>query len=267
MTARNFTTFYLAKVDLPVVLEPHKFYVSEARKRLLAQFSDIEREAQEAEAEHLETSGRNFDPDRDDPADAYEDAYQKGVSRWMALTEMQNTITLALTAGMFHQFDKALRDKAVREFSHWLDREKIGPIIWDLGFPRLMELLEWLGMEIVEKDFFRKLDACRQVVNVYKHGDGNAHRDLSSKFPEYYGRFKEEDLPWFRARHEDLTVSEAQFVEFSDAITAFWLNIPEYSFWSQSREAPTWLGLEIKKQEKRLDKMNSTLPARGGRID
>ncbi|NLP65536.1 hypothetical protein [Paraburkholderia sacchari] len=265
MTGRDFTTFYLSTtIDLPVLLEPHKFYVSEARKRLLAQFSDIEREASEAEARHLEASGQNFDPDRDDPADAYEHAYQEGVSRWIALNEMHNTVTLALTAGMFHQFDKTLRDKAVREFSHWLDREKIGPVVWNLGFPRLIELLEWLGMDIIGKDFFDKLDACRLVVNVYKHGDGDAHCELSSKHPEYYDRGVTRDLPWLRANHEELTVSEAQFVEFAEAITAFWTNIPQYSYASQLREEPTWLEAEYKKHGKRLQKVNSTVPAPGG---
>lgn len=262
MTAHDFTTFYFAKMDLPAILEAHRFYVSEATKRLLAQFSDIEREreAQDAEAQYLERSERNFDPDRDDPGTVYEDAYHEGVGRWIALTEMQNTVTLALTAGMYHQFDKALRDKAVMEFSHWNDRKIISSMIWNLDFPRLIQLLEWVGMEISGKVFFCKLDVCRLVVNVYKHGDGVAHRELSSMFPEYYHFFKAEDLPWFAPRHEYLTVTEAQFIEFADAITAFWINIPERSLSSQLREVPKWLESEIKNQEKRLAKLNSKPP-------
>lgn len=267
MSKRNFTTFYLATIDLPILLEPHKFYVSEARRRLLAQFSDIDREAQEAEALYLERFGKNFDPDRDDPADVYEYAHQEGVSHWLALKEMHNTVNLALTAGMFHQFDKALREKTISEFSHWLDGEKISLLIWDVGFPRLIELLEWVGIEITGKDFFNKIDACRLVVNVYKHGDGDAHRDLSSKFPEYYSHGNSKDLPWFRFDHEDLMVSEAQFIEFSDAIIAFWKNIPQYCFESQLGEVPNWLESEFKKYEKRLVKLNHTMRERDGRAD
>jgi len=48
MTQRDLTTFYFATIDLPIILEPHEFYVSEARRRLLAQFGDIGRVAQEA---------------------------------------------------------------------------------------------------------------------------------------------------------------------------------------------------------------------------
>jgi hypothetical protein len=242
MTQRDFTTFYFASIDLPIILEPHEFYVSEARRRLLAQFSDIDREAREAEEQYLERSEQYFDPDRDDPADAYERAYHEGVSHWLALNEMHNTVTLALTSGMFHQFDKALREKTVREFSHWLDGQIISPLIWDLGFPRLIEMLEWVGIK---------------VVNVYKHGDGDAHRELSSKHPEYYPRGNLQDLSAFRSSHEDLKVSEAQFVEFADAITAFWKSIPQYCNHSELGDDPKWLEVEYRKYEKRLNKAKS----------
>lgn len=172
----------------------------------------------------MEKSGQYFDPDRDDPADAYERAYHKGVSHWLALSEMHNIVTLALTAGMFHQFDKVLRQKVVREFSHWLDREIISPLIWDLGFPRLIELLEWVGIKIHGQHFFKKINACRLIINVYKHGDGDAHRELSTKHPEYYPRGSLMNSI-FQPCHEDLKVSETQFVEFADAITALWENI------------------------------------------
>lgn len=257
MTQRDVTTFYLAPIDLPIILEPHEFYVSEARRRLLAQFSDIDREAQEAEEQYLERTGQYFDPDRDDPADACERAYHEGVSHWLALHEMHNTVTLALTAGMFHQFDKALREKTVREFSHWLDGQIISPLIWDLGFPRLIEMLEWVGIKVGENLFTKKINACRLVVNVYKHGDGDAHRELSSKHPEYYPRGKLQDLSAFRARHEDLKVSEAQFVEFAEAITAFWISIPQYCNHSKLGDDPKWLEAEYKKYKKRHTKAKS----------
>ena len=254
MTQGDFTTFYLATIDLPIILEPHELYVSEARGRLLAQFYDIDREAQKAEEEHLEKSAQYFDPDRDDPADAYERAHHEGVSHWLALNEMHNTVTLALTAGMFHQFDKALREKAVREFSHWLDRQIISPLIWGLGFPRLIELIEWVGIKIGGKSFYNRINACRLVVNVYKHGDGDAHRELSSKYPEYYPHGNLHGLTIFGSGHEDLKVSESQFVEFADAITAFWKSIPQYCHHSQLGDDPTWLEAEYRKYEKRLTK-------------
>lgn len=106
MSTENFVTFWLARADLPYFLEPHEFYVSEARRRLLSQFGDLEQEAEKREQQFLETTAEYFDQDNDDPMAAYEQAYHEGIYYVRSLLEMQNTVLLALTAGMYHQFDK-----------------------------------------------------------------------------------------------------------------------------------------------------------------
>lgn len=257
MITKDFTLFYFDSMDRTIVQEPHDFYVKEAKQRLLSQFSDIDDEADRKADQYLEKAGKNFDPDRDDPADAYENAYQEGISHMIALQDMQKTVILALTAGMYHQFDKALREKAIREFSHWLDSEVIASMLWDTGFPRLIELLEWVGMGIREKAFYAKLDACRLVVNVYKHGDGNAHRELSSKYPEYYHQFNFGQNFSLSPDYEHLEITETQFTEFADAITAFWDNIPQYCMRSQLRAEPKWLSIEFEKHKTRVQKRKS----------
>ncbi|WP_269900285.1 hypothetical protein [Paenalcaligenes faecalis] len=257
MEQSKFQTFYFADIDKSMVLGAHEFYVSEARNRVLTQFSDVvrEKEAKEIENSYLDKRSKNFDPDLHDPADIYEDAYFEGLDRWLLLTEMQNTVTLGLTAGMYHQFDKALREKVVQEFSQLLDSDLISPIVWDLTFLQLIELLELIGMDIVNQDFFCYLDACRLVVNVYKHGIGNAHTNLISKYPEYYFYGKPEMDILFPPNYKNLTVTERQFTNFANAITDFWKNIPERCCSSQFKEVPTWLDEKIKNQEKRLARL------------
>ncbi|EKE6959038.1 TPA: hypothetical protein ACP604_005026, partial [Escherichia coli] len=127
MSSDNFVTFWLAKVDRPYFLEPHEFYVSEARRRLLSQFGDLTQEAEEREKQFLEYTAEHFNPDFDDPMAAYEQAYEEGVNYVWSLIEMQETVLLAVTAGMYHQFDKKLREKTIRELSHWCDKEIITP--------------------------------------------------------------------------------------------------------------------------------------------
>lgn len=56
MSSDNFVTFWLARADLPYFLEPHDFYVSEARRRLLSQFGDLEQEAERREQQYLEAT-------------------------------------------------------------------------------------------------------------------------------------------------------------------------------------------------------------------
>ncbi|MBS7835252.1 hypothetical protein J7620_09855 [Wohlfahrtiimonas chitiniclastica] len=254
MTKQNFTLFYFATIDRPYILNKHDFYVNEAKRRIFSQFdeSSFEVEANKKEQEYYEEASVRFNPDYDDEGSIYEQAYHEGISYWLSLNEMKKTVSLALTAGMFHQFDKDLRQKCIHEFSHWLDYKIVSLMFWNIGFPRLIELLEWIGMDIKEKDYYKKIDICRHIINVYKHGDGHAHQELSIAHPEYYynpGEFS------FGLHHEQLEINKAQFIEFADAITDFWNNIPIYCMSSNIRTEPEWLNEEYKKYEKKATKI------------
>ncbi|MCQ4437932.1 hypothetical protein NO135_23300, partial [Clostridioides difficile] len=50
---------------------------------------------------------------------------------------------------------------------------------------QIADLLESFGWPLRTTDYFRTLDACRLVVNVYKHGKGKSLDDLRARFPEY----------------------------------------------------------------------------------
>ncbi|MCR1227551.1 hypothetical protein [Klebsiella quasipneumoniae] len=253
-------TFWLDKLDRRVLLEPHDFYVSQAKQRLLSQFNEISREADEVEEQHYEKLGQFFDPDRDDPADSYEAAHQEGISHFIALDEMRNTVTLAMTASEFHQFDKALREKMAREFSHW-QPAAVDPLIWSVDFPKLVELLEWTGIDIKSKPFYEKIEACHLLVNVYKHGKGPSHTELANKYPQYYPSYtprtgRRHNLP----RPEQLKVSEAQFTDIADAIREFWLNIPEFRNESHLRDQPEWFDKQMKRYDSYLNKNAAKKP-------
>lgn len=257
MINKDYSVFYFATIDRPYFLEKHNFYAVEARGRIFAQFcdSDLEAAARQKEQEYYEEAGKHFNPDYDDEGSAWERAHDAGISHWLALSDMKNTVSLALTAGLFHQFDKDLRELCIREFSHWLDHKTVESMIWDIGFPRLIEMLQWIGMDITGKAYYEKVDVCRQVVNVYKHGDGHAHKELSSTHPEYYHQLNTPRGYGFHLRHEQLEISESQFTEFADAITDFWNGIPIHCMYSNIREEPHWLDGEYKKHEKKIKKI------------
>ena len=252
MANHNITTFYFDRLDLMTILEPHTFYVAEARRRLLSQFNDISREADEKEQQVYEALGQSFNPDYDydydydDEADSAEHAYQEGLSHYLALHEMQNIIIMALIAGMYYQFDKALREKLSREVSNWQDRNVWEPMIWNLDFPKVIELMDWIGLSVTSKPFYAKIDACRLVVNAYKHGYGQSHRALFNNYPEYYPQPSAHSPQRYSdPRPEELKVSEAQFVEFANAIEAFWKSFPQDTFASQMGAQPKWLAAKV----------------------
>lgn len=100
------------------LIERHKFYVYQARTRLLSQFDDIEGEADKAAKDWLELASQRFDPDRDDEGAIYEAANDEGIACYQLLKDMHGDIRLSVVAGMFHQWDKQLRDWTMREVLH-----------------------------------------------------------------------------------------------------------------------------------------------------
>lgn len=233
------------------LIDGHLFYVEQARKRLLSQFNDIEVEADRAADEWLERNSRRFDPSRHNPGDFYDSATDAGIEFYGLLTDMRDQTRLSVVAGMFHEWDKQLRDWLVREISHWHHGDNTSFKVWSADFDQIVELLESLGWKISGADYHRLLDACRLVVNVYKHGKGKSLTDLRKTYPEFLNnpfagidvRFSDVE---FRD-HTHLKVSEDQIQAFSDAIVAFWRHVPEQVFESTITEVPDWFGKAVLK--------------------
>lgn len=245
------TTFYLDVMSRKLMLAQHKFYADQAKSRLLSQFSDIsiELETDAAEEQYL----NDYDPEQYDQESAYEQAESIGIDHYIALTDMKSTVTLALTAGMYHQFDKLLREKIAHEFSHFMPSEFISRIAWDQPFPEIVNLLEWIGMPLQSQPFIKKIDALRLIVNVYKHGQGKAHETLISSHPEYYQRY----IQCIPPSPEHLHVTTEQFDEFYQAIADFWMFIPERLTEEDvcEEKIPAWLNTKLDKYNKQQQQL------------
>lgn len=233
------------------LIKGHLFYVEQARERLLSQFEDIEADADRAAEEWLEQSGQHFDPDRHDPGDFYEAANDVGIEFYDLLSGMQEQTRLSVVAGMFHEWDKQLRDWLAREVQHWHRGKNAIQKVWSADFRQIAGLLESLGWNILSQDYFRTLDACRLVVNVYKHGEGKSLADLKQNYPEYLDDpFKGAGDAFSGTEYRDhthLKVSDEQFQAFSDAIVAFWHDVPENVVASQITDVPDWFEKAIVK--------------------
>jgi hypothetical protein len=233
------------------LIKGHLFYVEQARKRLLSQFNDIDYDADRAAEEWLKRSGRHFDPDRHDPGDFYEAANDVGIEFHGLLNDMREQTRLSVVAGMFHEWDKQLRDWLVSEIRHWHRGDNATVKVWTADFGQIADLLESFGWNVRSADYFRALDACRLVVNVYKHGEGKSLDDLKNSFPEYlddpFNGFDDALLDTKYRNHTHLKVSADQFQAFSDAIVAFWRDAPENVDDSQVTDVPDWFGKAILK--------------------
>jgi len=235
------------------LIRRHQFYVEQAKKRLLSQFENMGPEADQASEDWLEECGQYFDPDRHDEGSFYEAANDVRIEYYGLLEEMRENTRLSVVAGMFHEWDKQLRGWLTRELTHWHRGDVANRRLWSAKFEEIVELLESLGWNVRNADYFSDLDACRLVVNVYKHGRGTSLDELKDRFPDYLadpyadagGAFSD-----VRYRdHTNLKVSNGQFQAFSEAILAFWRDVPESVFDSQVGEVPDWFGKAILKDQ------------------
>ena len=243
----NNVLFYIWQGMRESLIAEHRFYIDQARSRLLSQFDNISDEADQAANEYWEKRGETFNPDFDDPCSIAEAAYQTGGEYYCLLTEMHESTRLSVVAGMYHQWDKKLREWLVRESQKFGGRAAVAEAFWRKPFKDMIDLLDRLGWDVSGKPYFNSLKACDLVVNVYKHGEGRSFNELKQEFPQFLPDLLGEhsfdrdraDNSWID--HTHLRVSDAQLQSFSDAIVEFWRNIPEYTLDSEDLSAPSWL--------------------------
>lgn len=238
------------------LLEKHRFYVSQAKERLLKQFTEdaISAEADKAAEEALERRGQFFDPERHDPGEVGEAAYHDGVWQFELLSELRDNVRLSIVAGFFHAWEKSLRQWLVDEIAHWHRGDATKRVIWKKNIAELFDLLESFGWGLQARPYFKDLDACRLVVNVYKHGDGPSLNELAIRYPHLFDHpfgdmTGELEEAWLSPRFEYLRVCDGHLDAFSNAILRFWQDIPENIFDSQIKEPPAWLIKAIEKDK------------------
>ncbi|MHA6203512.1 hypothetical protein ACXU4B_03695 [Dyella soli] len=219
------TAFQLADFERESLIAEHRFYVEQARTRLLSQFANIEAEAELAEQEHWDRSGESFDPERHDPGDLAEAARDHGVQFYQLLGDMHDRTRLSVVAGMYHHWDKSFRRFLIREL-RW-PRLVIGDhtrrTLWKLDSIKLELFLRALGLDVRKFASFPRLDAMRLVVNVFKHGEGPSLDDLRQNYPEF---LRKQTYAWGFSDDTDMLVSDEQVDTFAAAIETFWQELP-----------------------------------------
>lgn len=225
----------------------HNFFVSQARERLFAQFDDEGmKKAADARADTIwEEMGRHFDPDRHDPGDFAEQAYDAGTDLYLSLCDMREQVLFAMLVSIFHRWEKELRDWLVREMHHWMPDKTAFRRVWSSSFVEVLNLLKDLGLDVRAKPYYKALDACRLLVNVHKHGDGTSFDELKRRYPELIASEEEteedRELALLWKDHTNLHISVEQFELVSDAIIQFWNDVPEIITLGEIKKLPKWL--------------------------
>lgn len=223
---------YMWRGTRAIFLERHRFYADQTRKRVLGQFSNIEEEAQRYAADEYDRLGSI--PAGDDEGagmDAIaEHAHEKGLSLYLLLNDLRKQTTLGALAGMYHQFEKDLRDFIERELTHTLPHAEATKLAWNsASIDKVYDILEEFSWPVRKQRWFPLLDSCRLVVNIHKHGKGASLMTLATKYPEYLEKPSggSIDVVTSDPDYEDLDITETQFTAIEKAIEYFWQDFPE----------------------------------------
>ena len=250
----NTTAFYLWKGERQALIERHLFYFNQAKKRLLSHWTDIEGEANAFADNWIKEHEQYFDPTRHNHLEFEKQATEEAQGFYLLLSDMKKSAELSVLAGMYHEWDKQLREWLSKEFREWYQGRHVLSKLWSSNFDQIIDLVKIMILRSDSIDYLDKLDACQLVVNVYKHGDGRSFEQLKANYPEYIrNTFPEfdNDTAFGDLRHySDVEVNDSQLDEFSNAIIAFWKGIPERVMLSQIKQVPNWLEKAIQKDER-----------------
>lgn len=236
------------------ILRRHEFYVEQALVRLFSQFDNIQEDAFEASEEWLEAQSRHFGPDRHDPVDLCERANDIEIEFYQLLVDIHERTQLSVVAGIYHEWEKQFRQWTHDEIRRWYRGENVLSKIWSVDVGKLAELFTCLGWNFENESYFPKLNACRLVVNVFKHGDGSSLNQLKQRNPEYlFNPLQNFDDMFSDVNHLDhtaLKVSDEHISEFSEAIIAFWKDVPDQIVNDPSASLPKWFEQAVDQDRK-----------------
>jgi len=154
----NFTRNYLTK--------SHKFYVKQASIRILSRFENIEQEANAEFEKFISNNNKLYDAGVHCPSDLNENAYEVSIEFYDLLSDMQYRTRLSVIAGMFHEWDKQIRDWLSVEIRNWHIGNELNKKIWSVNFSDLMKLIKIIHNDPINTELYRSLDACNLIVNI-----------------------------------------------------------------------------------------------------
>jgi len=164
------------------LIDSHDFFVKQVQARIFFQFQDIDGEADKYIEEEYHRIGSRLHSD-DDGGEAADAARDAGYGYHGLLTDLHQQMILASLASMYHQWDKGLRDFLEHELQQSFTRKVATDAAWnEYDAPGILHQFGW---DYRQEGFFQEIDACRLIVNVYKHGKGRSLDDLLDRYPNY----------------------------------------------------------------------------------
>lgn len=106
------------------VLERHDTYVKAVQARVLLQFLDLDSQAEEHAKSKYQALLEKPADGNVDMCELAEIAQEAGLEKYEILSFLKREMLLGSLAGLFHIWDRSLRDFLEGEFRHWMDKDE-----------------------------------------------------------------------------------------------------------------------------------------------
>lgn len=120
---RKYVLFQMTEPLRQSLISQHIFYVEQAQARLLLQFSELKTKesAEQFIKSWMKENQYRFNPSFHDEGDFYAEACE----RYHALLALGNQTRLSVVSGLYHEWEKQLRQWLVDEIAHWCNSEQL----------------------------------------------------------------------------------------------------------------------------------------------
>lgn len=204
------------------ILARHDFFMEQVKSRVFESFFNLEEDADAAANDAWQRFMSQTSHGEDDPGDYVDAATEAGIDFYEYGMKMKKQVTLACLATLYHEWEKDVRSHLEREIQRWGYRTAKQDQLWTAPVSDILDFLERQGWRIRGRQWYVLLDACRIIVNVYKHGKGSSFNDLKKTYPQYLKC----DYQLFEADYESLEITEQEFDELGGAVRQFWQDFP-----------------------------------------
>lgn len=227
MTDENEIFLYYCQWTKQAALEATKAYSEGFSLRVIPTFDNIELEAEKATQEHWDNSMQStaYEGDYYDHGDFAEAAEDAGIQMYENLSFVRQQLIGLSIAGLYHLWERTLKQFIAKEFRHYYHDEQIFKDLAKENFEGVVKLLQQFGYDLTKELYYNKLNELRLITNTIKHGEGRACDDLIKIAPNLFDDF----LKTFEISPaaEDLILSPEDFRIYTDAITKFWMMLPQ----------------------------------------
>ena len=154
---RKYVLFQMTEPLRQSLISQHIFYVEQAQARLLLQFSELKTKesAEQFIKSWMKENQYRFNPSFHDEGDFYAEACE----RYHALLALGNQTRLSVVSGLYHEWEKQLRQWLVDEIAHWCNSEQLKNAIWKANSGELAELMKSVGWDWNEQPYYQVIDA------------------------------------------------------------------------------------------------------------